>query len=64
MDINKFTIKSQEALQSAQDLAIELNNQEVDGEHLLLTLVEQEQGLAPKMLTKLDVNLEAFKVMS
>jgi ATP-dependent Clp protease ATP-binding subunit ClpB len=39
MDLNKFTVKCQEALQAAQTKAINFNHQEVDGEHLLLALL-------------------------
>jgi ATP-dependent Clp protease ATP-binding subunit ClpB len=47
MDLNKFTIKSQEALQEAQNRAINFGHQEVDGEHLLLAMTEQPDGLFP-----------------
>jgi len=55
MDINKLTQKSQEAMQQAQNLALKRGHQEVDGEHLLLALIEQESGLVPRLLEKLDV---------
>ena len=55
MDINKFTQKAQEALQNAQTKAIRFNHQEVDGEHLLLVLLEEVSGLAPRLLAKLGV---------
>jgi len=55
MDINKLTQKSQEAVQQAQALAQKRGHVEVDGEHLLLALVEQEAGLVPRLLEKLDV---------
>ncbi len=53
MDINKFTQKSQEALQAAQVTGVQRGHQEVDGEHLLLALVQQEGGLVPRLLEKL-----------
>ena len=40
MDLNKFTLKSQEALQAAQTKAIRFDHQEVDGEHRLLALID------------------------
>ncbi|MBE0597771.1 MAG: ATP-dependent chaperone ClpB [Desulfuromonadales bacterium] len=55
MDINKMTQKTQEALQSAQSLALKRGHVEVDGEHLLLALLEQEGGLIPRLLQKMDV---------
>jgi ATP-dependent Clp protease ATP-binding subunit ClpB len=55
MDINKLTQKSQEALQSAQTKALRFGHQEVDVEHLLLALLEQPEGLVPRLLTRMDV---------
>jgi ATP-dependent Clp protease ATP-binding subunit ClpB len=55
MNPNKLTQKSQEALAAAQTLAIEKAHQEVDGEHLLTALVEQEEGLIPRLLEKMGV---------
>ena len=46
MDTNRLTQKSQEALQAAQTKALRYGQQEVDGEHLLLALLEQPEGLA------------------
>jgi len=60
MDVNKFTQKSQEALQSAQNNAVRLGHQEMDVEHLLLALVEQEDGLIPRIFAKMDVPVESF----
>jgi ATP-dependent Clp protease ATP-binding subunit ClpB len=60
MDVNKLTTKSQEALQAAQTLALRRNNSQVDGEHLLLALVEQSDGLFPNLLKKLDIKSDAF----
>jgi ATP-dependent Clp protease ATP-binding subunit ClpB len=58
MDINKFTLKSQEALQAAQNNAVRYGHQEVDGEHLLLALLEQSDGLVPRLFGKLSVSVE------
>jgi len=54
MDINKLTQKSQEALQGAQTKALRFGHQEVDVEHLLLALLEQPEGLIPRLLTRMD----------
>jgi ATP-dependent Clp protease ATP-binding subunit ClpB len=51
MDLNKLTTKSQEALQEAQSAAARMGHPEVDGEHLLLALLDQEDGLAPRLLS-------------
>ena len=56
---DKLTIKAQEALQSAQEIARKLNHQEVDCEHLLSALIEQPDGLVRPLLEKLGVNPDA-----
>ena len=56
MDPNKLTIKSQEALTAAQDRARRLGHQQVDADHLLLALLEQQDGLAPRILNRLEVD--------
>ncbi len=60
MDFNRLTEKSQEAIRQAQTLATDAGNQQVDAEHLLLALLEQENGLAPSILLRADVPLEAL----
>jgi ATP-dependent Clp protease ATP-binding subunit ClpB len=62
MDINRFTEKAQEALASAQRLAMRLGQQQVDVEHLLLAMLDQEGGLAPAILSKTNVSVDAVKV--
>ncbi len=61
MDLNKFTIKSQEALQAAQTKAIRYGHVEVDGEHLLLALLEQEEGLVPRLLRRMEAPVEEVR---
>jgi ATP-dependent Clp protease ATP-binding subunit ClpB len=60
MDFNRLTQKSQEAVQEAQSIAIQHGNQQVDVEHLLLAMLQQENGLAPSILLRADVPLEAL----
>ncbi len=55
MDINRLTQKSQESLAAAQSLAVERGHQEVDCEHLLLALLDQEDGLVPRLFARMDV---------
>jgi ATP-dependent Clp protease ATP-binding subunit ClpB len=52
MDSNKLTQKSQEALHDAQTKALRFGHTEVDGEHLLLALLDQPDGLVPKLLAQ------------
>jgi ATP-dependent Clp protease ATP-binding subunit ClpB len=55
MQLDRFTIKSQEALQEAQRIAREHSHQEVDGEHLLLAMIGQAESLIPDLLEKIGV---------
>jgi ATP-dependent Clp protease ATP-binding subunit ClpB len=57
MQPDRFTIKSQEAVAAAQRLAAESGNPEVSPAHLLLALLEQEEGLAPAVLRKLSADV-------
>ncbi len=61
MDINRFTEKAQQALQSAQGIAVRRGHQQIDAEHLLLALLEQEPGLAVSILRKADVDTGALR---
>jgi ATP-dependent Clp protease ATP-binding subunit ClpB len=47
MDMSKLTQKSQEALQQAQSEAVRRHHTETDGEHLLLALLDQPEGIIP-----------------
>ncbi|GAA4769118.1 ATP-dependent chaperone ClpB [Actinomycetospora chibensis] len=61
MDLDRLTQKSQQALSDAQDLATRAGHTEVDGEHLLLALVDQPEGLVPRLLTGLGVDLDGLR---
>ena len=61
MNIQKFTQKSIEAINACEKLAYEYGNQEIEQEHLLLALLEQEDGLIPKLIEKMEINLPYFK---
>ncbi len=58
MDTNKLTQKTQEAIQAAQDDAVKRGHIEVDGEHLLLALLQQQGGLVSRLLQKADVQVD------
>ncbi len=60
MNINQFTQKSLEAVQSCEKLAYEYGNQEIDQEHLLYSLLKQEDGLIGKLITKMEIQLPYF----
>ena len=59
MDMNKLTQKSQEALQTAQQKAVELGHQQVDPRHLVLGLVEPADGLVRRLLQRMEVPVDA-----
>ncbi|MBE6010809.1 MAG: ATP-dependent chaperone ClpB [Lachnospiraceae bacterium] len=61
MNISKFTQKSMEAVQKCEKLAYEYGNQEIEQEHLLLALLMQSDGLIPKLIEKMNINLSDFK---
>lgn len=54
MNTNKFTHKLQEALREAQHQALRHKHGDVDGEHLLLALLEQEEGVLPRIVRRMD----------
>src|ERR1700724_1972940 len=60
MDINRFTEKLQEAIRSAETKAIRYGQQQIDVEHLLAALLEQEGGLAPSILTEAGTTTDAL----
>src|SRR5256885_11058620 len=62
MNPDRLTEKSQEALQSAQRLATKMQHQQMDVEHLLMALLDQERGLATSILNKADIPVDALKV--
>ena len=61
MDPNRMTQKTQEALHQAQNIAVRYGHQEVDGEHLLLALLDQSEGLVPRLFNKMDVPVENLR---
>ncbi|HQR07329.1 MAG TPA: ATP-dependent chaperone ClpB [Gemmatales bacterium] len=61
MNPNKLTEKVQEALQAGQNLALRRHHQQMDVEHLLLSLLQEDEGLATAILTKLGANSKALQ---
>lgn len=60
MNINKFTQKSMEAVQSCEKLAYEYGNQQIEQEHLLYSLLTIEDSLILKLITKMNIQKEQF----
>ncbi|MCB2212597.1 ATP-dependent chaperone ClpB [bacterium] len=60
MDLNKYTQKSQEAIAAAQALAIKHGHVDVDLDHLLIAMLQQEQGLTRRLIERMDIPVDAF----
>lgn len=60
MDLNRFTQKSQEALQQAQSIAARVGHQQIDVEHLMSAFLSDAQGVLPRVLTKMDIDPQAL----
>jgi ATP-dependent Clp protease ATP-binding subunit ClpB len=61
MNLNNLTIKSQEALQQAQQIAQAFGHQHIENEHLVKGILEVDENVTPFILKKLNVNIELFK---
>ena len=61
MNFGNFTQKSLEAVQGAQQLAVQNGNPQLEQIHLLVALLRQEGGLIPQLLKKMDVTVESFE---
>lgn len=60
MNLNQFTIKAQEAIQKAQEIAQLNNNQSIENVHLLKGIIDCDDYLIPNMLKRLGVNMQVF----
>jgi len=58
---NNFTLKAQEALQDAHNLAMERDQQQVDTPHLMLALVQQDEGVVLAIFKKLEIDIDRFR---
>jgi ATP-dependent Clp protease ATP-binding subunit ClpB len=61
MRLDRFTLKAQEAVQAAQDLALEKNHQEITPEHLLSALLEQHEGIVIPILQRLGADTSGIR---
>jgi ATP-dependent Clp protease ATP-binding subunit ClpB len=62
MDLNQFTEKARQAVADSQKLAARLNHQQIDVEHVLTALLDQEKGLAPAILQKAGLSTDAVTI--
>ena len=58
MNTQKFTQKSLEAISKAQQIALEHQNMQIEPEHLLFAFLEQQDGLIPRLFSKMDVDVD------
>jgi len=61
MDLNQYTQKSQEAILSAQQLARDLNQQSIEPAHLLLALLNQEEGVVPALVARVSGSVNGLR---
>ena len=61
MNIEKYTQNAQQVVMDCQNIAVAMGNQMVDGEHIHLALLKQQDGLIPKLLQSMGVNIIAVK---
>ena len=61
MNLNTYTQKSLEAVQSARDLAVQNGHQQLEQVHLLLALLQQDGGLVPQLLRKMEITAESLE---
>ncbi len=62
MNFNRFTVKSQEAVQNAQEIAASYGNQAIEPEHLLAALVQDGEGIVVSLLQKLGINVGYIRI--
>ncbi len=60
MNLNNFTIKSQEAIQQAQQVAQELGHQQIENEHIFKAITLVDENVTPFLLKKLNINIGLF----
>ena len=60
MNLNQFTIKSQEAIQKTQEIAADNSNQSIEPIHLLRAILDTDENVTPFLLKKLNVNFTVF----
>ena len=62
MNFNNFTIKSQEAIQQAQQIALGAGHQAIENGHLLKAILSVDENVSPYILNKLQVNMQPFSL--
>mgnify|MGYP003478095344 CR=1 FL=1 len=60
MNLNNFTIKSQEVIQQAQNLAAQEGHQSIETGHMMTTMIDVDENVIPYILKKMQVNVDLF----
>ncbi|MBX3043019.1 MAG: AAA family ATPase [Candidatus Kapabacteria bacterium] len=63
MNYQKFTLKAQEALETAQEIAAGYNNQAIEPVHLFAAMIQDQSGLTPEIIQKIGANLSTIKIL-
>ena len=61
MNLNNFTLKSQEAIQQAQQMAVGNGNPAIESGHILKGILEVDQNVTPFLFKKLNINMPIFR---
>ncbi|NOS85914.1 MAG: type VI secretion system ATPase TssH, partial [Ignavibacteria bacterium] len=62
INYNKFTIKAQEAMQEASEIAANYSNQQIEPEHLLAALIGNEESIAVSLIKKIGANIDSIRI--
>lgn len=63
MNYQKLTLKAQEALQTAQEIALSYNNQSIEPIHVLASLIQDAKGIVPEIIMKAGANINSIKIL-
>lgn len=61
MNLDKYTEKAQEIVSLSQEAALRNSNQQIDGEHIHMALIIQEEGLIPRLLRYMGINMQLYE---
>ncbi|WP_373899107.1 ATP-dependent chaperone ClpB [Haloimpatiens sp. FM7315] len=61
MDVEKLTLRVQQAINNASNIAVKYNHQKLDGIHLFMALISEDDGLIPNIFSKMGVNIKDIK---
>jgi len=62
INFNKFTIKAQEAMQEAAEIAVNYSNQQIEPEHLLAAIIQNDESIAVSLIKKIGPNIDTLKI--